>query len=93
MTMRKAELIKEISQKTGLTQKQGSDFLEAFLETVEERLAGGGRVQLVGFGTFLTRKREEREGRKPRTGEKIIIPASIVPAFKAGKNLKEKLNP
>ena len=92
MTTGKAELVKEISQKTGMTQKQGAEFLGAFLETVEEKLAKGDKVQIIGFGTFMTRKREEREGRKPGTGETITIPASIVPAFKAGKSLRDKLN-
>ncbi|MEW5921510.1 MAG: HU family DNA-binding protein [Bacillota bacterium] len=92
MTTGKAELVKEISQKTGVTLKQGSEFLNAFLETVEEKLARGEKVQLIGFGTFMARKREAREGRKPGTGEKITIPASIVPSFKAGKSLRDKLN-
>ncbi|HHT47255.1 MAG TPA: HU family DNA-binding protein [Firmicutes bacterium] len=92
MTTGKVELAKAISQKTGATQKQASQFINSFIETVEEKLAEGEKVQLVGFGTFLTRKREKREGRKPGTGEKIEIPASIAPVFKAGKGLKEKLN-
>lgn len=92
MTTGKAELVKEISQKTGMTQKQGAEFLNAFVETVEEKLAKGEKVQLIGFGTFMSRKREAREGRKPGTGEKISIPASVVPSFKAGKSLKDKLN-
>ncbi|MGI6317982.1 MAG: HU family DNA-binding protein [Firmicutes bacterium] len=90
--MGKLDLVKIIAQKLGVTQKESSDFLNAFIETIEENLAKGDKVQLVGFGTFLTRKRESREGRKPATGEKILIPASIAPAFKPGKRLKEKLN-
>ena len=88
MTTGKVELAKTISQKTGITQKQASEFINTFVETVEEnweKTAGG-------FGTFMTRKREKREGRKPGTGEIIEIPASIAPVFKAGKSLKEKLN-
>jgi len=92
MTTGKAELVKEIALKTGLTQKQGSEFLNAFLETVGEKLSNGDKVQIIGFGTFAARNREAREGRKPGTGEKITIPASVVPSFKAGKGLKEKLN-
>lgn len=92
MTTGKAELVKEISQKTGMTQKQGAEFLNAFVETVEEKLARGEKVQLIGFGTFMARKREAREGRKPGTNEVISIPASMVPSFKAGKSLKDKLN-
>jgi DNA-binding protein HU-beta len=91
-TTGKVELAKIIAQKTGVTQKQAAEFINAFVDTVEEKLTAGNKVQLVGFGTFSTRKREEREGRKPGTGEKITIPASIVPVFRAGKNLREKLN-
>ncbi|HHT47256.1 MAG TPA: HU family DNA-binding protein [Firmicutes bacterium] len=90
--MGKLDLVKIIAQKLSITQKESSDFLNAFIETIEEKLIEGDKVRLVGFGTFLTRKRESREGRKPSTGEKIIIPASIAPAFKPGKRLKEKLN-
>ena len=92
MATGKTELVKEIAQKTGMTQKQGAEFLNAFLETVEEKLSKGEKVQLVGFGTFAARNRDAREGMKPGTGEKITIPASVVPSFKAGKGLKEKLN-
>lgn len=91
-TTGKVELAKTLAQKTGITQKQAAEFINAFVDTVEEKLIEGNKVQLVGFGTFSTRKRESREGRKPGTGEKIIIPDSIVPVFRAGKNLKEKLN-
>ena len=91
-TTGKVELAKTIAQKTGITQKQAAEFINAFVATVEEKLIEGNKVQLVGFGTFMTRKRESREGRKPGTGEKIIIPASTVPVFRAGKGLKEKLN-
>ncbi len=92
MATGKAELAKAISQKTGATQKQATEFINSFIDTVEEKLMQGEKVQLVGFGTFMTRRRESREGRKPGTGEKINIPASTVPVFKAGKSLKEKLN-
>ncbi len=92
MATGKAELVREISQKTGLTQKQGTEFLNAFVETIEEKLARGEKVQIIGFGTFMARKREAREGRKPGTNEKITIPASIVPSFKPGKSLKDRLN-
>ncbi len=92
MATGKVELAKAISQKVGTTQKQAAEFINSFVETVEEKLSEGEKVQLVGFGTFMTRNRESREGRKPGTGEKITIPASTVPVFKAGKGLKEKLN-
>lgn len=88
----KRDLVKILSEKTGLAQKQTTQLIDAFIETVGEKLAEGDRVQLMGFGTFMTRKREGREGRKPGTGEKITILASIAPAFKPGKGLKEKVN-
>ena len=91
-TAGKVDLARAISQKIGVTQKQAAEFINSFVETVEEKLSEGDKVQLVGFGTFSTRKRESREGRRPGTNEKIIIPASIVPVFRAGKGLKEKLN-
>ncbi len=92
MSTGKKELAKIISQKTGATQKQAAEFIDTFVETLEEQLAEGEKVQLVGFGTFMTRKRDKREGRNPGTGDKITIPASVVPVFKPGKKLKEKVN-
>ncbi len=88
----KTEMTRIISEKTGTTQKQAAEFIDAFTDTVGEILADGEKVQLIGFGTFLTRNSESREGRNPRTGEKITISASVVPAFKAGKGLKDRLN-
>ena len=62
------------------------------MQSVEEALVEGDKVQLVGFGTFETRERAAREGRNPKTKEVINIPASVVPVFKAGKEFKEKVN-
>ncbi len=92
MSITKASIVSQITEKTGLTKKDASMFLDAFMETVEESLAKGDKVQLVGFGTFLVRQREAREGRSPATGEKIQIPASKVPVFKPGKRLKDKVS-
>ncbi|HHU77243.1 MAG TPA: HU family DNA-binding protein [Firmicutes bacterium] len=92
MATGKAELAKSIAQKTGVTQKQAAEFITAMLDTIQEKLMEGDKVQLVGFGTFTARRRESREGRRPGTDEKIIIPARTVPVFKAGKVFKEKLN-
>lgn len=92
MTIGKKELVGTLAEKTGSTQKQMSEFINAFIETVEEKLAEGNKVQLTGFGTFMIRKRESREGRKPGTGERINIPASVAPVFRPGKSLKEKVN-
>ena len=90
--MNKTELISSIAEKAELTKKDAEAALKAFTETVEEVLASGNKIQLVGFGTFETRERAAREGRNPRTKEIINIPASTVPVFKAGKEFKEKVN-
>ena len=90
--MNKAELITSMSEKSKLTKKDAELALKAFIESVEEALENGEKVQLVRFGTFETRERAAREGRNPRTKETISIPASTVPVFKAGKEFKEKVN-
>ena len=90
--MNKTELISSIAEKAELTKKDAEAALKAFTETVEEVLASGDKIQIVGFGTFETRERAAREGRNPRTKEPLTIPASTVPVFKAGKELKEKVN-
>ena len=90
--MNKAELITKIAEKSQLTKKDAEVALKAFVESVQEALENGEKVQLVGFGTFETRERAAREGRNPRTKEVINIPASVVPVFKAGKEFKEKVN-
>jgi len=88
----KAELITVMSEKSKLTKKDAEAALKAFIEAVEESLEKEEKVQLIGFGTFETRKRAERIGRNPRTKEEITIPASVVPVFKAGKEFKERVN-
>ena len=90
--MNKMELITAMAEKSGLTKKDSENALKAFIESVEETLASGDKVQLVGFGTFETRERAAREGRNPRTKEVIQIPATTVPVFKAGSAFKEKMN-
>ncbi len=90
--MNKSELITTMSEKSNLTKKDAEVALKAFVESVEEALENGEKVQLVGFGTFETRERAARTGRNPRTKEEIQIPASTVPVFKAGKEFKEKVN-
>lgn len=91
--MNKAELVASIAEKSSLTKKDAEAALNAFMKTVEEALAGGEKVQLVGFGTFEVRERKAREGRNPRNPEEVInIPASKAPVFKAGKSLKEIVN-
>ncbi|NPV44015.1 DNA-binding protein HU [Koleobacter methoxysyntrophicus] len=90
--MNKSELIASIAEKSGLTKKDSEKALNAFIESVEEALVKGDKVQLVGFGTFEVRERSARKGRNPQTGDEIDIPAASVPAFKAGKALKDKVN-
>ncbi len=91
--MNKAELLSSIAEKSNLTKVESERALNAFLETIQETLAKGDKVQLVGFGTFEARDRKAREGRNPRNPEeKIKIPASKAPVFKAGKSLKEAVN-
>ena len=90
--MNKAELITKMAEKSGLTKKDTETALRGFIESVTEALENKEKVQLVGFVTFETRERAAREGRNPRTKEAIIIPASIAPVFKPGKELKEKVN-
>lgn len=90
--MNKAELVKAMSDETNLTQKDVEKVLNSFINVVSDALANKDKVQLVGFGTFETRERAERTGRNPQTGAEMKIPASVVPAFKAGKALKENVN-
>ncbi|MGI6413352.1 MAG: HU family DNA-binding protein [Syntrophomonadaceae bacterium] len=90
--MNKTELISEVAAKTGILKKDAEKAVNAFFASVEAALRSGDKVQLVGFGTFEVRSRQARKGRNPQTGEEIDIPATRVPAFKAGKVLKDMLN-
>jgi DNA-binding protein HU-beta len=90
--MNKADLIAAVADKAGLTKKDAEKALRAFEEAVTEELAKGGKVQLVGFGTFDVAERAEREGRNPQSGEPMHIPASKAPRFKVGKALKDAVN-
>lgn len=89
--MNKSTLVAAIAEKADLTKKDAEKALAAFVESVGDALKAGEKVQLVGFGTFEVRERAAREGKNPQTGEKISIPASKVPAFKAGQALKDSL--
>lgn len=90
--MNKVELAEKVAEKIGVTKKQAEDMLNAFEEVVTSTLKQGGEVTLTGFGTFMAKKREARMGVNPqKPGEKIQIPAVIVPKFKAGKSLKDAL--
>ena len=89
--MNKNDLITSIASKSGLTKKDSKSALEAVIEAIEETLASGEKVQLVGFGTFEPRERAERMGRNPKTGEEIKIEARTVPFFTSGKTFKERI--
>ena len=90
--MNKTELIAAVAEKSGLTRKDSEKAILAALDTITETLKKGEKVQLVGFGTFESRKREAREGKNPQTGEKIKIAACNSPAFKPGKGFKDYIN-
>ncbi|MGN1280299.1 MAG: HU family DNA-binding protein [Succinivibrio sp.] len=90
--MNKSQLVDGIAKKSGLTIKDSAAAVNAFLDTVKEALANGDSVTLVGFGNFVVRDRAARSGRNPRTGNIVQIPAVKVPAFKAGKPLKDIVN-
>lgn len=90
--MTKADLINVVSQKAEFTKKDSETAVNAVLDAITEALAGGDKVSLVGFGTFEVKDRAERNGVNPRTKEKIFIAASKLPAFKAGKALKDAVS-
>lgn len=87
--MNKTELVAGVAEKAGLTKKDAEKAVNALFDCVQQALAGGEKVQLIGFGTFEVKKRAARKGRNPRTGQDIEIPASSSPSFKAGKALKD----
>jgi len=91
-TFRKADFISEISIKTGLSKKASEEALKAVLETLQEQVGAGKRVNLPGFGTFTLRSRAARKGRNPRTGEDLQIAASKSPGFSAAKAWKDAIN-
>ena len=86
--MNKTELINAVAAKAEISKKDAEKALAAVLGSIEDALKAGDKVQLIGFGTFETRERAAKEGRNPRTGETMTVPATKVPAFKAGAALK-----
>lgn len=90
--MKKTELIAAIAEKSGLSKKDAEKALAATIDTIVNTVAQGDKIQLTGFGTFEQRQRNARTGCDPRTGNTIEIPASKVPAFKAGKAFKDVVN-
>lgn len=90
--MNKTELIEAVVAKAGLTKKDADAAVKATFEAITEAMAKGDKVSLVGFGNFEVRDRAERTGKNPQTGEEVKIAACKVPAFKAGKALKDAVN-
>lgn len=91
--MNKGELVDAVAERASVTKKQADNVLSAALDTIMEAVSRQDKVTLVGFGSFESRERKAREGRNPKTGEKMEIPATRVPAFSAGKLFKEKVAP
>ena len=90
--MNRTELVAAMAEQTQLSKKDAEEALKAFIDVVADELKKGGKVQLVGFGTFEVSERAAREGRNPQTGETMVIKASKTPKFKAGKALKDMMN-
>lgn len=91
--MTKLEVATALREKTGISQKQAVDAVELFLDSVKNALKQGEKVSLVGFGTFFVKTKGERNGRNPRTGAKIKIPAKSIVTFKPGKEFRNVVNP
>lgn len=90
--MNRRELVAQLAEKTDFSQKDVDRVLRSFCEIIVDTLKKGENIRLIGFGTFTTKRNTARTGKNPRTGEEIIIPASVTPMFKAGKGFKEKIN-
>ena len=85
----KQDLIAKVAETAELSKKQATLVVNTVFDTISESLSNGEKVQIIGFGSFDVRERAERKGRNPQTGAELVIPASKVPGFKAGKALKE----
>ena len=90
--MNKVELTKSVATRTGVTQKDAAVYVDAVIESIKDGMIEDGKVQIVGFGTFEVKERAEREGRNPATNQPMLIPATRVLKFKAGKALKDAVN-
>ena len=90
--MNKTEFVAAVAKKSGLSKKDAEKAVKAFVDTVSEQMVAGDKITIVGFGTFEVSERAAREGRNPKTGEAMPIPASKVPRFKAGQGLKDAVN-
>ena len=91
--MNKAELVDKIARKTKMTKTQTENILDATIDIIQRQVSRGSEVKIVGFGTFDQSARKERNGRNPKTGSSIVIPASRVPRFRPGKDFKRLVDP
>ncbi len=89
--MTKADIIKVLADQVGLTRREAAAVLSVVLDGVVDAIRDGEKVELRGFGSFRTRKRQARAGRNPRTGAQVDVPPKVVPYFKPGKQLRETL--
>ena len=87
--MNKMGIVEQVQNKMDLTKKSAEDAVDTVFDTIAHTLKSGDEVSVAGFGTFLAKKRAAREARNPRTGEKVHVPATTVPKFRAGKGLKD----
>ncbi|MFB6277639.1 MAG: HU family DNA-binding protein [Halothece sp.] len=87
--MNKSDLVDDVAKRSNVTKRQVDAVISATLDSIMESVAQGDKVTLVGFGSFERRNRKSREGRNPKTGEKMNIPETVVPAFSAGKFFKQ----
>jgi len=90
--MHKQDLVNEVAEQAGITKTNASTVIDAITQSIQDSLAKGEPVAMVGFGTFKVAHRKATTGRNPRTGDPIDIPATTLPTFSAGKNLKESVN-
>lgn len=90
--MTKAEIVNRVANKTGMSRKDAVEALEIFLGSIKDALKDGEKVSLVGFGTFYIKEKKARNGRNPRTGEKIQIPPKQIATFKPGKAFRLLVN-
>lgn len=88
-TITKSDFIAEVSKKTGKTKVEIKEVLNTMISTIEDEVAAGKKVKFIGFGSFESRPRAERKRRNPATGEIMVLPATIVPTFKAGNAFKD----
>jgi integration host factor subunit beta len=89
--MTKADIVRTLAEEVGLTRREAAQTLAIVLDGVIEAIGSGEKVELRGFGSFRTRKRQARQGRNPRTGDRVAVPSKVVPYFKPGKQLREVL--